>query len=95
MAEKWIPVEAALPKEEGDIVVLIGGRRYLGTVENHEPGACCIYIELFIRFELEYKIEYIDCKKRIIQSGKWVLPCAFKEPTHWIYTPKTTDSKIE
>ncbi len=78
----WFDVNKKLPDRVGDIIVLIDGCRFFGKVVSMEPLFMSLREQPSIQFQLP-----IMLASELTRKGRWRLPTAFKDPTHWLYTP--------
>lgn len=82
---KWISIEDSLPDKQGEIVVLVGGKIFLGY--------SLPYGTLFLT---ECKFVYFFSKPSFIPGSDismtngsyWSIPSEYKEVTHWMPLPQ-------
>lgn len=90
---KWNSVNEESPEEEGDILVLINGKLFFGSVNKVDGKVIILYEENHILYELDRKVEGIY--PMVINGRGWVYPKHFKKPTHWMPLPKLPKEEMK
>lgn len=94
---EWISVEDKKPNKEGDILVLIGEKVFIGKAEIRDTNIIYLCNEESIIYELYKKEKYLYTPQyefKLIGIG-WRLPSHYKEPSHWMYIPQIPKEKNE